>query len=145
MRAALLIVLGLTAGCYSYFPLTTATPNPGTSVTVRLTDAGARELERTLGSDVFLINGRYVSAGDSGFAMSVGSVETKGGDRHAWSGEAVTVPMADIASVDVRRLAKTRTILLAGVGVASVAVTTMAFALTGGGTPQGSVNRPPPQ
>jgi hypothetical protein len=145
MRAALLIVLGLTAGCYSYFPLTTATPDPGTAVTLKLTDAGARELERTLGSEVFLINGRYVSSDDHGFAMSVASVETKGGDRHLWSGEAVTVPIADIASVDVRRLAKTRTILLAGVGVASVAVTTITFALTGGGTPQGSVNRPSPQ
>jgi hypothetical protein len=145
MRAAVLMVLCFTAGCYSYFPLTTATPDPGTAVTVRLTDAGARELERTLGTDVFLINGRYVSADERGFALSVASVETRGGDRHAWSGEAVTVPMADIASVDVRRLAKTRTILLAGVGVASVAVTTMAFALTGGGTPQGTVSRPPPQ
>jgi hypothetical protein len=145
MRAVFLIVLGLTAGCYSYFPLTTATPDPGTAITVKLTDAGARELERTLGSEVFLINGRYVSAGEHGFALSVASVETKGGDRHMWSGEAVTVPTADIASVDVRRLAKTRTILLAGVGVASVAVTTIAFALTGGGTPQGSVNRPAPQ
>jgi hypothetical protein len=145
MRAGLLIVLGLTAGCYSYFPLTTATPDPGTAITVKLTDAGARELERTLGSDVFLVNGRYMSADERGFAVSVASVESKGGDRHMWSGEAVTVPMADIASVDVRRLAKTRTILLASVGVASVAVTTMAFALTGGGTPQGSVNRPSPQ
>ncbi len=145
MRAALLSVLGLTAGCYSYFPLTTATPDPGTAVTVKLTDVGARELERRLGSEVFLINGRYVSADDHGFALSVASVETKGGDHHLWSGEVVTVPLADIASVDVRRLAKTRTILLAGVGVASVAVTTIAFALTGGGTPQGPVNRPAPQ
>jgi hypothetical protein len=145
MRAVWLSVLGLTAGCYSYFPLTTATPEPGTAVTVKLTDSGARELERTLGYDVFLINGRYMSADDHGFALSVASVETKGGDRHTWSGEAVTVPMADIASVDVRRLAKSRTILLASVGLASVAVTTMAFALTGSGTPRGSVNRPPPQ
>src|SRR5216684_957680 len=98
MRAGFVIVLGLTAGCYSYFPLTTATPDPGTAVTVKLTDAGARELERTLGTEVFLINGRYVSADERLFAMAVASAESRGVYRHVSPGRLVSGLMFVLAS-----------------------------------------------
>ncbi|SRR6266566_576044 len=145
MRSLSLLAVCLTAGCYSYLPLATSTPDPGTGVEVTLTDAGARELERALGTDVLRVRGRYVSTDERGLVVSVTAVETKSGDFRSWAGETVTLPTADIVSVDVRRLAKGRSILLAGVGAAGVVVTTLAFTLSGGGTPQDVGRRPPPQ
>jgi len=116
------------------------------SVAVTLTDAGAMELGPYLGSDAFIVRGRYASADERGLVLSVVQVETKSGDWHPWSGETVTLPVAAVASLEARRLAKGRTVLLASVGVAGLAATTLAFALTGSGSGgSGSGTRPPPK
>jgi hypothetical protein len=130
-------------GCYSYLPLTTPDPAPGTSVAATLTDAGALELGSYLGPDAFRVHGRYLRADDRGLVLSVTSVETKRGDWRPWGGETVTLPAAHIASLEVRQLAKGRTWLLAGVGVVGLAATTAAFALSGGGTSPGPSGPPP--
>jgi hypothetical protein len=146
MRAAVLIAAWLTVGCYSYRPLTTPTVEPRTSVAATLTDAGALELGPYIGFDAFIVRGRYVSADERGLVLSVTSVETKGGDWHPWGGESVTLPPAAIASLEVRRLAKGRTVLLAGVGMAGLTATTLAFVLTGSGSGiSGAGNRPLPK
>ncbi len=116
------------------------------SVAVTLADAGTQELGRYLGLDAFIVRGRFVSADERGLVLSVVQVETKGGDWHPWAGETVTLPLAVVASLEARRLAKGRTVLLAGIGVASLAATTLAFTLTGGGGGgPGSGNPPPPK
>jgi hypothetical protein len=146
MRIAILIAAGFTAGCYSYHPLRTPDPEPGMSVAVTLTDAGTQALGPYLGPDAFIVRGRYVSADERGLVLSVVQVETKRGDWHPWAGESVTLPTAHIASLEGRRLAKGRTVLLAGVGVASVTATALAFVLSGGGSGgTGSGTRPPPK
>jgi len=116
------------------------------SVAATLTDAGALELGPYLGVDAFIVRGRYVRADDQGLVLSVVQVETKGGDWHPWAGESVTLPTAHIASLEARQLAKGRTVLLAGVGVAGLTATTLAFTLIGGGNGgSGSGTRPPPK
>ena len=116
------------------------------SVAVTLTDAGTLELGPYLGPDAFIVRGRYVRADEQGLVLSVVQVETKGGDWHPWAGETVTLPLADVASLEARRLAKGRTVLLAGIGVASLAATTLVFTLTGSGSSDpGSGSRPPPK
>jgi len=143
-RAAVLSAVGLLAGCYSYAPLATATPQPGTSLEATLTDEGARDLGRYLGPDVFFVRGRYLGGDEQGVRLSVAAVETKRGDLNSWDGEIVTIPTAAIASLEIRRLAKGRSLLLAGVGVAGVAATTLAFSLAGSGTAPGVKGPPPP-
>src|SRR5438128_6545214 len=147
MRSAIMIAAAsLTAGCYSYNPLRTPDPEPGMSVAVTLTDAGTLELGPYLGLDAFIVRGRYVRADERGLVLAVLQVETKRGDWQPWAGESVTLPTGHIASLEARRLAKGRTVLLAGVGVASLAATTLAFTLTGGGGGSGgSGTRPPPK
>src|SRR2546429_64031 len=144
MRAAILIAAGLTAGCYSYHRLGTPDPEPGMSVAVTLTDAGTQELGRYLGPDAFIVRGRYVRADERGLVVAVVQVETKRGDWQPWAGESVTLPTGHIASLEARRLAKGRTVLLAGVGVASLAATPLAFTLAGGGGGSGGGRAPPP-
>ena len=143
MRAAAVIAVCVTAGCYSYLPLASVDPEPGTSLAVTLTDPGVGELERYLGPDIIVLRGRYVRSDDQGLLLAVTATETRRGDWHPWAGEAVRIPTADVASVKVRHFAKGRTLLLAGVSVAGLAATTAAFALGGGG-PGTAPTKPPP-
>lgn len=147
MRTVMLIgVLCFTAGCYSYSPLTTPSPEAGSYVAVTLSDAGSEALARYVGPDVFVVRGRYLSSGERGLLVSVSSVETKRGAELSWQGETVTLPTDAIASLDVRRLAKGRSILLAGVGAGGLVVTTLAFTVLAGGTPlPPGGGRPPKQ
>jgi len=146
MRAAILIVTVVTAGCYNYNVLTTPSPEPGSYVAVTLTDSGSTELARYLGPNVFVVRGRYLGDSDRGFLISVASVELKRGNELSWEGETVVLPNGTIASLDVRRLAKGRSILLAGVGAGGLVAATLAFTLNGGGTSLGPGRpRPNPQ
>ena len=147
MRAAFLIATAcLAAGCYNYQPLLTSTPTPGTYIAATLTDSGSEELARYLGPNVFVVRGRYLGDSDRGLLLSVSSLEMKRGDELTWAGETVTLPANDIASLQVRQLAKGRSALLVGVSVTGLVATTAAFALTGGGTQLGSGGkRPNPQ
>jgi hypothetical protein len=138
MRAAVLTgVLCLTAGCYNYNPLTTPSPESGAYLAVTLTDAGSEELARSLGPNAFVVRGRYLGSSEQGLLVSVSSVETKRGIESSWEGETVTLPADAVASLDVRRLAKGRSLLLAGVGAGGLVATTIAFSLLGSGTQPG--------
>ena len=146
MRAAILIVTVVTAGCYNYNVLSPPRPEPGSYVAVTLTDSGSTELARYLGPNVFVVRGRYLGDSDRGFLISVASVELKRGNELSWEGETVVLPNGTIASLDVRRLAKGRSILLAGVGAGGLVAATLAFTLNGGGTSLGPGRpRPNPQ
>lgn len=142
----LITLLYLTAGCYNYSPLTTPSPEPGTYLAVTLTDAGSDELARSLGPAAFIVRGRYMSTDERGMLISVTSVETKQGFANPWAGETVAVPDHSVASLDVRRFAKGRSFLLAGVGAGGLVATTIAFSLLGtGSSPNPGGGRPPKQ
>lgn len=136
MRTAILIVMVcVTAGCYNYNPLTTPSPEPGSYLAATLTDLGSQDLARYLGPNVFVVRGRYLGDSDHGLLVSISSVELKRGDEVSWAGETVTLPADAVASVDVRRLARGRTLLLAGAGAGGLVFTTLAFSLFGSSTP----------
>ena len=135
-----LVVLGLVSGCYRYDPLTTPRPAPGTFVAVTLSDTGSAQLARVLGPAVFIVRGRVLASDDGGLGglggllVSVSSVETKQGVPVAWQGESVAVPDGAIASLDERRLAKGRSVLIAAIGAGGLVATTLTFSLLGGGS-----------
>jgi hypothetical protein len=138
MRTILLIATAcLSAGCYNYRPLTTPAPEPGAYIAVTLSDAGSESLSRALGPSVFVVRGRCVSTTAEGLLVSVTSVETKRGIESPWEGEKVLLPPDAIVSLDERRLAKGRSLLLAGVGAGGLVATTLAFSLLGSGTQPG--------
>jgi hypothetical protein len=142
MRAAIAFTaLCLTGGCYNYHPLATTSPEPGSYIAATVTDQGATDLARYLGPNVFAVRGRYLGESDAGISLSVSSVELKRGEDVAWAGETITLPPGAVRSLDVRRLAKGRTLLLASAGAGSLVLTTLAAMLvvnstavqTGGG------------
>jgi hypothetical protein len=130
--------LCVAAGCYDYHPLTAPTPDQGSYVAATLTEAGSADLARYLGPDVFVVRGRYVGSGDAGVVVSVASVELKRGNEVPWAGETIVLPNNAVASLDVRRLAKGRTVLLAGAGAGGLVFTTLAFSLLGSSGPIGA-------
>ena len=133
----------LTAGCYNYSPLTQPTPEPGAYLAVTLTDAGSVDLARYLGPSVFVVRGRYVGGDDQGLVVSVSSVELVRGDQVPWAGERVTLRNDRIAAVQVRQLAKRRSVLLVGAGITGLVATTVAFGLVGGASSGSTVGGPP--
>ena len=144
MRVSIFVTaLVLAAGCYNYNSLTTPSPEQGTYVAVTLTESGTQDLARYLGPNAFVLRGRYVDGADQGVVLSVSSVELIRGDEIGWGGERVTLPNRDIASVQVRELARGRTALLVGVGVIGLVATTAAFVLSGGATSPGASGPPP--
>jgi len=134
MRAAIGFTLCLTAGCYNYHPLATMSPEPGSYVAATLTDQGSTDLARYLGPNVFVVRGRYVGDGEAGILVSVSAVELKRGDDVSWAGETITLPPDAVASLEVRHLAKGRTLLLASAGAGSLVVTTLAVSLLANST-----------
>lgn len=133
--AILVAVLGAGTGCYDYHPLTAPSPDQGSYVAATLTETGSVALARYLGPDAFLVRGRYLGTGEAGVVVAVTSVELKRGTTVSWAGETVVLPGEAVASLDVRRLAKGRTALLAGVGAGGLVFTTLAFSLLGSSNP----------
>ena len=79
----------------------------------------------------------------SDLLVSVSSVEMTRGDEVSWAGESVVLPTSQIASLEVRRLAKGRSWLLAGLGLTGLVATTAAFTLNGSTTPISSSSKRP--
>jgi len=104
---------------------------PSSYVAATLTEAGSVDLARYLGPEVFVVRGRFLGMGDAGLLVSVSSVELKRGTEVSWAGETIVLPRDAVAAVDVRRLAKGRTVLLAGAGAGGLVFTTLAFSLVG--------------
>jgi len=129
--------LCVVAACYDYHPLTAPSPAEGSYVAATLTDAGSADLARYLGPDVFVVRGRYLGTGDGGVVVSVASVELKRGNTVPWAGETIVLPHDAVASLDVRRMAKGRTALLAGAGAGGLVFTALAFSLLGDSGPIG--------
>ena len=148
MRSSLVcVVLALAslAGCYNYAPLRRSELSPSTYLAVTLTEAGSEELARYIGPNILVVRGRYLgpSEGEKGLLVSVSAVETKRGDELSWKGETVALPTDFITSLEVRRLAKGRSLLLAGMGAGGLVATTLAFSLLGGGNAPGPGGGPP--
>ena len=115
------------AGCYYYQPLATPDPVPGTYLAATLTDTGADHLARTIGPDVRAVRGRLLSSDSGGLTFSVSAVSMHHGADVTWKGEAVTLNRRYLAGLDRRRLAKGRTVLIAGATIVGFVATYKVF------------------
>ena len=137
MRSTLMLLgaISLQVACYNYLPLVRSHLVPSTYVALTLTEAGSEE-----------VRGRFLTATERGLALSVAGVETRRGEILEWKGETVVVPGEFVRGMEERRVARSKTVLLAG---ASVAGFLMAYAAFGPGvsgtSPSGGGAGPSPR
>ncbi len=134
-RFAPLVLIVALAGCYTYAPYRVATPEPGKSLRVVLTDTGGDSLARFVGPNVATIDGKLVLANDDGLEIGVKQVTMHDGLEQYWKGETVTIPKPYISSVQVKTFSWPKTGLLAGIVVVAV------LALQGSGALNGVFNQ----
>jgi hypothetical protein len=139
------VVLLLQFGCYTYVPARSQ-PEPGSRVTLQISDQGRVALGERVGSGVTRIEGILVGSQDGDYVMRVYEVGSLNGNSH-WAGERVDVRQEHVVGIQERHFSKSRTALAVGASVAGVLI----FAITrglltrggssidpGGGPPDGS-------
>ena len=133
-QITVLVPLCLSMGCYYYQPLMTPAPEPGTYLQVMLTDSGTSHFWSYIGPDVGDLRGRLVTADNAAIALSVESVELRHGQVLSWKGESVTLGREYVATLQERRLSKSRTVLAAAGSVAAFIAALTAYSNIGVGS-----------
>jgi hypothetical protein len=139
------VVLLLQVGCYTYVPARSQ-PDPGSRVTLQISDQGRVALGERVGSGVTRIEGILVGSQDGEYVMRVYEVGSLNGSSH-WTGERLDVRQEHVVGIQERHFSRAKTALAVGASVAGVLI----FAITrgllsrggatvdpGGGPPDGS-------
>src|SRR5437879_9052420 len=69
------------SACYTYLPLETPEPGPGTRVLAEITDAGSARLGEYVGRGADAVEGSVVTVSDTAIALAVSSVRARDGSR----------------------------------------------------------------
>lgn len=137
-RVVLLVAFALLlADCYNYTPLRRSGLVPSTYISVMLTESGSEQMVQSIGPNVLVIRGRFLSGTDRGLAVSVLAVENRRGDVLEWKGETVVVPGEFIRAMEERQPAAGKTVLLAGASLVGFFAAYAAFGPGSSGSPPG--------
>ena len=144
MRPRYLVpIMCVLCGCYESVPVEVNRLQPGTKLRVTLTDAGADSLARYLGPGVETVDGKLISTTDSNVALGVTSIAMRSGQDQFWKGETVAIPRSALATVQQRRVNKSRSLLLGGVLVAALASLRLSGVVGANGGGRGTGTGPP--
>ena len=120
------LVTVVSAGCYSYRPLTVAEPAPGTPVSLVLSDAGRVAVADSVGPGILRVDGSVVRITDQAWVVSISEVMGIDGRTSKWTGETVGFQRSYVAMPQERRFSKSKTIVL----VSSITVALGTFIAT---------------
>jgi hypothetical protein len=134
LTAALVAVLQLTTGCFTYVPPRTA-PDPGAPLQVELSDPGRVAHSATLGPGILRLAGTLRGMDGERYRVEVASVTPIRGPELPVSGIQVTLAPADISDLRVRTLSRTRTAWVIGTAVAAVVAFLVTEGFRAGSTP----------
>jgi hypothetical protein len=116
VRIIVIAVPALVA-CYTYRPLPTATPEPGTRVSVDLTDAGSVQLTNQLGPEVTQVQGEVLGVDSTALHLALLSTANRRGIEADWQREPVSIPTNAFGSLEQRRLSVGGTALFGGLAL----------------------------
>lgn len=131
VRIPALLAALLTGACYSYQPVQSVAPKPGSRVNLTLTEQGVADFGTQLGPQATYIEGNVIEADSGGLRLAVVRVEDSRRIGTDWKGEQVTFPRESIARVSERRLSVGATAIVSGLAVGSVIGAYVAFDLNG--------------
>jgi hypothetical protein len=117
-RTTIIVAAGIgaltNAGCYGYRILEAGRVRPGQTVHVTLTPSGAAELASTIGPNATSIDGRVLSASDSGVTIAVTQIARTVGPEEFMRDEPVGIPLRSASTMLVREFDRSRTVLAVG-------------------------------
>jgi hypothetical protein len=142
---ALILVVLLVAGCYTYRPLENPTPASGTRVAADLTDAGSLELASQIGPGASSVRGQVVESNHDVLLLALTSVLGRNEQETFWKGEQVRIPLTTVARVEQRRFALGKTLLFGGTVLGGLVAAIAAFEGSGSGGMSGGGGGPQPQ
>jgi hypothetical protein len=119
MKRFALVAAGtiLLSACYTYRPLSTSQPEPGTRVSAELTNDGAHALSGQLGPQVEHVEGDVIAVDSNGVQLAVRQIQTTRGNQVDWSGEKVVIPNAAVSGWQQHRLSAGGTGVMGGLVV----------------------------
>ncbi|HJR16164.1 MAG TPA: hypothetical protein VJ808_04855 [Gemmatimonadales bacterium] len=106
--------------CYTYRPLSTPEPQPGSRVSAQLTGQGSQRLAGQIGPDVLHVEGEVVASDSAGLNLVVREIESFRGIRSDWNGEQVRIPREAVVGIQERRLSVGGTGVMGGVMAAGL-------------------------
>ena len=137
-------LLPVLAGCYTYVPVATLQPAPGTRLSLILNDEGRSQAARQVGPYTMRIEGQLLQATDADFVLAVTDVVDIRGARSRWTGETVPLPRSFVMSTDEKRFSRSKTFLLVGAVTAGFVALARSFNILGLGGPNGEGTPPDP-
>lgn len=112
-RIATLLLLPFAAACYTYVPLATPEPAPGTKVSLVLSDQGRVEAAPQIGPYAVRVEGSVVQSTDANYLLSVTDVVDIRGTRSKWTGETVPLQRTWTVTSYEKRFSRSKTLMLA--------------------------------
>jgi hypothetical protein len=123
----------LLPACYRYVPESAPEPVLGGSYRAHLTPGGSQTLARYLGSDVVSFEGRFLSATDTAYLVSMAQTMSKLHQRPViWTGDQLSIPRGTIATFERRELDRNRSLRFAALYTAgAIAAGAIWFSISG--------------
>src|SRR5882762_12028580 len=84
--------LPILAGCYTYLPVATLQPAPGTNLSLVLSDEGRMQSMRQVGPYALRIEGELLQATSDDLVLAVSDVVDIRGTHSKWTGESLSLP-----------------------------------------------------
>ncbi|HLZ45636.1 MAG TPA: hypothetical protein VKQ05_08150 [Gemmatimonadales bacterium] len=145
MRRVAIGLAPLLAACYTYTPLTTVQPAPGTNLSLLLSDEGRMQTARQIGPYTMRIEGQLLSSTPADYVLAVTDVVDIRGARSKWTGESVPLPRTYVAMAYEKRFSRSKTIVLASAVTAGIVAIIASRSLLGlGGNGDTGTGPPPP-
>lgn len=129
--AALLLCSTVLGGCFTYQPIGQATPRRAESLHVTLDRPSDVRLTHNTANDVRDVYGELVHMDDSTLVLSAMRVVSASGYEQSGEDATVSLARANVAALQVKRLAPGRSLLF-GAGLVALALTAR-FALSASG------------
>jgi hypothetical protein len=131
-------VLPLLAACYTYTPIATLEPEPGTDVALVLSDQGRMQSYRQIGPYATRVEGALVQATPDEFTLAVSDVIDIRGSHSKWTGESVSLPRSYVMMTYRKQFSRSKTMLVAAAtvgGIIALIASRNLIGLGGGSSP----------
>ena len=138
--------LPVLAGCYTYTPIATLQPTPGTTLSLVLSDEGRMQSMRQVGPYAVRIEGELLQATPDDLVLAVSDVVDIRGTRSKWAGESVSLPRSYVMMTYNKQFSRSKTVLLAtavAAGIVAIIAGRNLLGIGGHGS-EGGPNPPDP-